>query len=438
MSQDPMGIALSVLTRLAGSPAAEALGLRKPMERFAYRAVRSGFVAAGMTARQFKAVRELLQPERLPRPDTPADRFDLTESEQQQMFRETIRRFADDVLRPAAADADIARTVPDSVRRSFNELGMTAFAVPEALGGAATEQSPLTNLLIAEELTRGDMGLAVGLLAPIGVAHALARWGSASQQATYLPAFAEEVPPLASIALAEPRALFEPSELSCRAVRTDGGFELTGSKALVALGSVADFFLVAAHLEGSGPRMFIVRRDAAGLRIEDEPAMGIRAAGTARLHLSATPLAAGDLLGEGTSAFSYETFVDLSRVLWCGLAVGTGQAILDYVIPYCNDRQAFGEPITHRQSVAFMIANLAIELDGMRLLSLRAASRAEQDLPFHREAYLARVQCAEKAMEIGTNGVQLLGGHGFVKEHPVERWYRDLRAVGLMEGGVLA
>jgi alkylation response protein AidB-like acyl-CoA dehydrogenase len=111
--------------------------------------------------------------------------------------------------------------------------------------------------------------------------------------------------------------------------------------------------------------------------------------------------------------------------------------VLDYVIPYCNERVAFGEPISHRQSVAFMIADIATELEGMRLLTWRAASRAEHGLPFAREAYLARLQCAEKGMQIGTDGVQLLGGHGFTKEHPVERWYRDLRAVSVIEGGIL-
>ncbi|HET8705486.1 MAG TPA: acyl-CoA dehydrogenase family protein, partial [Pseudomonadales bacterium] len=110
------------------------------------------------------------------------------------------------------------------------------------------------------------------------------------------------------------------------------------------------------------------------------------------------------------------------------------QAVLDYVIPYCNEREAFGEPISHRQAVAFMIANIAIEVDSMRMLAWDAACRAEQGKPFHREAYLARVLAGEKAMQIGTDGVQLLGGHGFTKEHPVERWYRDLRAAAICYG----
>ena len=138
----------------------------------------------------------------------------------------------------------------------------------------------------------------------------------------------------------------------------------------------------------------------------------------------------------GDDSFNYQDFINYARLGWCALAVGTAQAVLDYVIPYCNDRIAFGEPISHRQAVAFMIANIKIELDSMQVLTQRAVALAEKGKPFAREAYLARVLCADKAMEIGTNAVQLLGGHGFTKEHPVERWYRDLRAVALMEGGL--
>jgi len=124
-------------------------------------------------------------------------------------------------------------------------------------------------------------------------------------------------------------------------------------------------------------------------------------------------------------------------VAWAALAAGTAQAVLDYVIPYVNSREAFGEPISSRQSVAFAVADIAIELEGIRLAGYRAASRAEQGLPFGREATLARTLAGEHGMWIGSTGVQLLGGHGYVKEHPVERWYRDLRAAGLMEGAVL-
>ncbi|HTY30719.1 acyl-CoA dehydrogenase family protein, partial [Mycobacterium sp.] len=133
----------------------------------------------------------------------------------------------------------------------------------------------------------------------------------------------------------------------------------------------------------------------------------------------------------------YRDCVRLSRLGWCALAVGTGQAVLDYVIPYVNEREAFGEPVSHRQGVAFLVADLATELAGMRLATLRAAARAEQGLDFARETALARRLCADHGMQLGSDGVQLLGGHGYVKEHPVERWYRDLRAIGVAEGVVV-
>ncbi|MEA2480304.1 MAG: hypothetical protein QOJ07_2226, partial [Thermoleophilaceae bacterium] len=155
-----------------------------------------------------------------------------------------------------------------------------------------------------------------------------------------------------------------------------------------------------------------------------------------RLVLEDARLPQGAILAEGAPE-AYRDCVQRARLAWCAVAVGTAQATLDYVIPYVNERVAFGEPISNRQAVAFAVSDIAIELEGMRLATYRAASRADQGKDFAREVTLARVLCSEKGMQIGSNGLQLLGGHGFVKEHPVERWYRDLRAAGLMEGALL-
>jgi alkylation response protein AidB-like acyl-CoA dehydrogenase len=171
--------------------------------------------------------------------------------------------------------------------------------------------------------------------------------------------------------------------------------------------------------------------------VTPDPAMGARAAGLSRVVFDDVRLPSHAILGDGVDVCDFSELIDLSRIGSCALAVGVGQAVLDYTIRYANERVAFGEPISHRQAVAFMIANLGIEIEALRLLTWRAASRAEQGMPFHREAYLARVACMDKAMEIGTNGVQLLGGHGFIKDHPVERWYRDLMTLTVIEGGIL-
>jgi alkylation response protein AidB-like acyl-CoA dehydrogenase len=280
------------------------------------------------------------------------------------------------------------------------------------------------------------MGLAFAALAPAAVSTALSLWGDASQQAQYLPEFLGENAPAAALAMLEPRPLFDPKRLDTKARRVDSGYALAGTKALVPRAADSELFVVAAELEGGGPALFIVEPGTKGVGTEPEPAMGVRAAGTSRLVLDDVRVPAGALLGEGSPDVFTEC-VHRARLAWCALSVGTAQAVLDYVIPYVNERVAFGEPVSNRQAVAFAVANIGIELEGMRLATYRAASRADRDKPFAREVALARMLCGEKGMAIGSDGVQLLGGHGFVKEHPVERWYRDLRAVGLMEGGLL-
>jgi alkylation response protein AidB-like acyl-CoA dehydrogenase len=164
--------------------------------------------------------------------------------------------------------------------------------------------------------------------------------------------------------------------------------------------------------------------------------MGLRAAATKKLVLENVRIPSDAILAAGAPEV-YRECVQRARLAWCALATGTAQAVLDYVIPYTNERVAFGEPISNRQAVAFAVADIGIELEGMRLTTYRAASRADRDRDFARETTLARLLCSEKGMKIGSDGVGLLGGHGFVKEHPVERWYRDLRAAGLMEGALL-
>jgi alkylation response protein AidB-like acyl-CoA dehydrogenase len=437
MSFNPMAQALAALNKLAGNETLHKLGLYQPAQKLAYHATREGFRAASTLGRQWKAMQQLTRAERLPAPNRASELFDLNVSEEQELIRETAQRFAREVMRDAAAAADAACVVPEGFARQFAELGLAQFVVPEALGGAATEASSVTQVLVAEDLAHGDMGLALAALAPIAVANALARWGSAGQQAKYLAPFAGDQPPLAALALCEPRPAFEPRTLRTRAEARANGFVLDGEKTLVPLAEHAELLLVAADLHGQGPQLFLVEANTPGVSVKPEPSMGLRAASLGRVRFEQVALEASALLGEDAKAFAYDELLSRSSIAWSALAVGTAQAVLDYVIPYCNDRHAFGEPISHKQSVAFMIADIAVELEGMRLLTWRAASRAEHGLPIQREAYLARLLCADKGMQIGTNGVQLLGGHGFTKEHPVERWYRDLRAISLIEGGML-
>ena len=243
-------------------------------------------------------------------------------------------------------------------------------------------------------------------------------------------------PPAAALAVLEPRPLFDPFALESQARKVGDDYVIDGVKALVPRAADNELLIVAAELEGSGPALFIVETKNDGVLYEAEPAMGIRAAGTGKLKLEAVRVPGTALLADG-SADAYAECIRLGRLGWCALAVGTSLAVLDHLIPYVNERTAFGEPISHRQAVAFTISNIAIEVEGMRLATLRAAGLADRGKDFSRETAIARKLCTTKGMQIGSDGVQMLGGHGYTKEYPEERWYRDLRAAGLMEGALL-
>ena len=299
------------------------------------------------------------------------------------MIIETLDEFAEEVLRPAAHDADEAATYPPDLIAKAAELGITAINIPEDFDGIAAHRSSVTNVLVAEALAYGDMGLALPILAPGGVASALTHWGSADQQATYLHEFAGDNVPQACVAIAEPQPLFDPTRLKTTAVRTPSGYRLDGVKSLVPAAADAELFIVGAQLNGK-PALFIVESSAKGLTVKADPSMGIRAAALGQVELSGVSVPLSARLGEDeASDDDYSEAIALSRLGWAALAVGTSHAVLDYVVPYVKEREAFGEPIAHRQAVAFMCANIAIELDGLRLITWRGAARAEQGLAVH-------------------------------------------------------
>jgi alkylation response protein AidB-like acyl-CoA dehydrogenase len=430
--RDPIGLAVLALNKFAQTEIIDRLGIRKASEQTVFRVTSAGFKAAGAAGRTFARAGGKGGGQRVPSTSNKG-LFDLTPSEDEQMLVDVVADFATEVVRPAAAEANETCAAPDALLKASLELGLPILGVSEDLGGIATERSAVAGVLVHEALAQGDMGLAVACLASGAVATALSLYGSDEQQSTYLPAFAEDDVPAAALVLAEPTALFDPLAPATTATKQGTGYVLNGVKSGVVRGVEAELFLVGALLDGK-PQLFLVESKTEGISLESDPSMGVRAAGLTRLVLKEVAVEAISLFGDEAA---YHAVVQNSRLAWCALAVGTGQAVLDYVTPYVKEREAFGEPIAHRQSVAFMVANIAIELQGMRLVTYKAAARVAQGKDASREIALARRLCAERGMAIGNDGVQLLGGHGFVKEHPVERWYRDLRAIGLMEGAVL-
>jgi alkylation response protein AidB-like acyl-CoA dehydrogenase len=435
LADQGMKYGLRALNAFAGLQLLDRIGARERAEWLVNRGAREGARTAARANRAFAGATRRARPSRLSTHRS-TGLFDLTPTDEQQMLRESFQAFAAEKLRPAAHQADADVAAPAALLAQSAELGLTMLGVPEELGGAVDERSSTTSVLVAETLAHGDMGLAVAALAPAAVSTAIALWGDADQQTAYLPAFVGDEVPAAAFALIEPRPLFDPFRLDTKARPAGGGFVLDGVKSLVPRAADCELFVVAADLDDGGPALFLVESGTDGVFTEPEPAMGIRAAGTGKLILDDVKLPASAVLADGSPEV-YRDAVRRARLAWCALAIGAAQAVLDYVIPYVNERVAFGEPISNRQAVAFAVADMAVEIEGMRLATYRAASRADQGKDFARETALARRLCGDKGMAIGSDGVQLLGGHGFVREHPVERWYRDLRAAALMEGALL-
>lgn len=430
MASNPMGTGISSLRRLSQSKLVNALHLHKPIEKLVFHSTKYSINSLESFSGKPKSKGGA---QRMDKPSKGKALFDITPSEDQQMFCDAVSRLATDLIRPAADKADSACETPSELLQQIHELGLTHFAIPEEFGGAASERSPLTQALVAEQLANGDMGIALAALAPMAVINALVDFGTVDQQARYLPRFAEDQFVPAALAVTEPQPLFDPNKLKTTAKKNADGFVLNGEKVLVPLAATAELILIAADLEGSGPRLFIVGNGQEGLSITSSPAMGLRAAALCQITLNNVVVEQANLLGDDN--FDYAKLQSQSQTAWAALATGCCQAMLDYVIPYVNERKAFGEPISHRQAVAFLVANIGIEMEGLRLMMLRAAGQLEQG-DAKQAARLAHIQAIEKGMEIGNNGVQLLGGHGFTKEHPAERWYRQLRGLAAIHGVV--
>ena len=294
--RDPIGYAVAALGKLAQSDLLDRVGLRKQAEQAVYTATRTGFQAATRANRAFTSAGSRQQPGVRVPATAPKGVFDLTPGEDEQMLVDVVTEFADEVVRPAATEADETCAAPEPVLKASLEIGLPILGVPEALGGISEERSAVAGTLVAEALARGDMGLAVATLAPGAVATALGLWGTEAQQQTYLPAFTGDEVPAAALALSEPTVLFDALAPSTTARRTADGFVLDGLKSAVVRAAEAELFVVGAELDGT-PVLFLVESSTPGLSVESDPGMGVRAASMARLRLEGVTLPADAVLG---------------------------------------------------------------------------------------------------------------------------------------------
>jgi alkylation response protein AidB-like acyl-CoA dehydrogenase len=360
-------------------------------------------------------------------------------TEEQAVAREAMREFAEKSLRPRARECDEAEALPEGFLQEAWELGLTATHVPEAFGGFGA-RSPVTNAIVLEELAFGDAALALAATAPSLFALSVVDQGTDEQKERWLPPFVGDSFHAATLALVEPSPVFDVTKLRTIAEPKGEGFVLSGRKCFVPLGDQARHFLVLARNRSAAGEglaavdAFVVPRDARGLRVGPrEKHLGLRALPTTTLELERVEVAAADRLG-GEAGIDARRLVNQSRTALAAVMLGVARAVKEYAIPYAKDRVAFDQAIAQKQAIAFMLSDMAIETEATRWLVWKAASQLEQGLDATRAAHQARAYAAEQCMKIADHGVQVLGGHGFIREHPVEMWYRNARTLGVLEG----
>jgi alkylation response protein AidB-like acyl-CoA dehydrogenase len=360
-------------------------------------------------------------------------------TEEQELVRNTLRDFAAQVVRPAARGADEASELPDGFLQQAWELGLVATQLPAAVGGGGEARSPVTNALILEELGCGDVALALAATAAAAFAFAVADHGTPEQQAQLLPKFCGEKFATGAIAWVEPSPVFDPLALATVAEAKGDRFVLSGQKRFVVMGDRAEEILVVARSANAAQPgfealdAFIVPRGAPGVSIgAREKLLGMKALPAVSLSLDRVELPAGARLG-GARGADARRLLASGRAATAALLVGLTRAVLEYTVPYAKERHAFGEAIAQKQAIAFQLADMRIEVDAMRWLAWRAASALEQAREATREAAQAFGYAGEQAVKLSDAGVQVLGGHGFIREHPVEMWYRHARTLSVLD-----
>ncbi len=354
-------------------------------------------------------------------------------TEEQQMIVNMVKQFATDEMRKIYRECDESGEVPQRLIETAWGLGLTSSCIPEGYGGAGGERSVLTGALIAEELAWGDLSMAMHILCPSLFVLPILEMGTEEQKKKYLPMFCGAKFTAATAALIEPKFNFDPNELSTTARRDGNNYILNGEKCYVPLAAESEAILVYAAEDGQ-TQGFIVEKGTPGLEIKErEKNMGIKALATYELSLKDCRVPRENRLG-GEKACDFNRLLNCSRVALATMAVGVAKASYEYARDYAKTRVAFGEPIASRQAIAFMLAETAIEIDATRLMVWEAAWMLDKKMEATRESSLVKLYADDMVMTATDRGVQILGGHGYIREHPVELWFRNGRGFATFDG----
>ena len=358
--------------------------------------------------------------------------LDFRPDEEQKMLTDTIARFARERLRKVYRDAEEEGEIPAALVQAGWEIGLLPTAIPEAYGGFG-EYSSVTGALAIEEMAWGDLAVTLAVMAPNLVAVPVMLCGTEAQREEYLPRFCNEAPPKLTAALIEPLVQFSPYRLKTTAVREGAEYVLEGVKTFVPLADEAEAILIYAN-EGGHTQAFLVPAGTPGLTVgKRDKLMGVKALTTNLLTLSDCRIPAENKLG-GEASIDFSLLLNHSRVALGAAAVGVARAGFEYARDYAKQRVQFGEPIAHRQSIAFMLADMATEIDEARLLVWEVAWMLDQGQDATKEATIMKQQIDRMVVLVADRAVQVLGGYGYIREYPVELWLRNARGFASFDG----
>ena len=358
--------------------------------------------------------------------------LDFRPDEEQKMLTDTIARFARERLRKVYRDAEEEGEIPAALVQAGWEIGLLPTAIPEAYGGFG-EYSSVTGALAIEEMAWGDLAVTLAVMAPNLVAVPVMLCGTEAQREEYLPRFCNEAPPKLTAALIEPLVQFSPYRLKTTAVREGAEYVLEGVKTFVPLADEAEAILIYAN-EGGHTQAFLVPAGTPGLTVgKRDKLMGVKALTTNLLTLSDCRIPAENKLG-GEAGIDFSLLLNHSRVALGAAAVGVARAGFEYARDYAKQRVQFGEPIAHRQSIAFMLADMATEIDEARLLVWEVAWMLDQGQDATKEATIMKQQIDRMVVLVADRAVQVLGGYGYIREYPLELWLRNARGFASFDG----
>lgn len=359
--------------------------------------------------------------------------FSFDPSEEQQMLIDAINRYAVNDLRAKAHDADEEADLPPDLVEKGWELGFLQASIPEEYGGFG-ERSVVTGVLAAEELAYGDLAGALAVMVPGLFSMPIALVGSEEQKQAYLPQIVESEWMPYTAALIEPFFDFDPNDLRTTAEQDGDEYVINGQKVYVPYADGAEAMVVYARL-GDQTQGFIVTKDIEGLEVgERDKLMGIYALPVYKVAFKDVRVPKASRLG-GPEGHDFAPLLDASRVAMAGMAVGLSRAAFEYSRDYAKEREVFGVKVAQKQAIAFMLAEMATEIDAIRLLAWEAAwmlDVGKEDAS--KQAYLALMGATDMAMMVTDRAVQILGGYGYIREYPVEMWMRNGRGIPMFTG----